>query len=150
MPELDGFAVLRAIGENPDTFSGIDAAVGKAARDLVIKRLKSKSLAVDDARAVREAVGHDMFDRIVEGMSAAHLKAIVTRLDKHHPELKGSSAQWQRQHLQTLLEGAAEPAQKLARSKKAGPRAKTAEPSPTPIGFRTEAMSVFRESLKRK
>jgi CheY-like chemotaxis protein len=149
MPELDGFAVLRAIAENPEAFSGIDAAVAKTARDLVVKRLKSKSLTVEDARAVREAVGHDMFDRIVEDMSAAHLKSIVTKLDKHRPEMKGSSAQWQRQHLQTLLEGAAEPAQKSAKSKKAGARAKTAE-SPTPIGFRTEAMSVFRESLKRK
>ena len=103
------------------------AAVAKAARDLVIKRLKAKSLAVDDARAVREAVGHDMFDRIVDGMSAAHLKSIVTKLDKHHPDMKGSSAQWQRQHLQTLLEGAAEPAQKAAKSNKAGSRTKTAE-----------------------
>lgn len=150
MPELDGFAVLRAIGENPDAFSEIGAAVAKAARDLVVKRLKSKSLAVDDARAVREAVGYDLFDRIVEGISAAHLKSIVTKLDKPHPEMKGSSAQWQRQHLLTLLDGTAEPAQRSAKSKKAGSRAKTAEPSPTPIGFRTEAMSVFRESLKRK
>jgi Arc/MetJ family transcription regulator len=149
MPELDGFAVLRAIGENPDAFGEIDAAVAKAARELVIKRLKSKSLAVDDARAVREAVGYDMFDRIVEGMPAAHLKSIVSKLDKHHPDMKRSSAQWQRQHLQTLLEGAAEPTQKSAKSKKTG-QAKTAGTPPTPIGFRTEAMSVFRESLKRK
>jgi hypothetical protein len=150
MPELDGFAVLRAIGENPEAFSGIDSAVAKAARDLVIKRLKSKALAMDDARAVREAVGHDMFDRIVEDMSAAHLKSIVTKLDKHHPEMKGSSAQWQRQHLQTLLEGTAEPSQKPEKPNKAGSRAKTAKSPPTPIGFRTEAMSVFRDSLKRK
>jgi Arc/MetJ family transcription regulator len=149
MPELDGFAVLRTIGENPDVFGEIDAAVAKAARDLVIKRLKSKSLAVHDARAVREAVGYDLFDRIVDGMSAAHLKSIVTKLDKHHPEMKGSSAQWLRQHLQTLLQGGAEPAQKAAKSNKAGART-TAKTPPTPIGFRTEAMSVFRESLKRK
>ena len=79
MPELDGFAVLRAIGENPEAFGEIDGAVAKAARDLVVKRLKAKSLAVDDARAVREAVGHDMFDRIVDGMSAANLKSIVSQ-----------------------------------------------------------------------
>ncbi len=150
MPELDGFAVLRTIGENSDAFGEIDAAVAKAARDLVIKRLKSKSLAVDDARSVREAVGYDLFDRIVEDMSAAHLKSIVAKLDRHHPEMKGSSAQWQRQHLQTLLEGGAEPAQKAAKSNKAGARTTTAKTPPTPIGFRTEAMSVFRESLKRK
>jgi len=150
MPELDGFAVLRAIGENPDAFGDIDTAVAEAARDLVVKRLKSKALAMDDARAVREAVGYDMFDRIVEGMSAAHLKSIVTKLDKHHPDMKGSSAQWQRQHLQTLLEGAAEPTQRSSKSTKAGSRATTAKTPPAPIGFRTEAMSVFRESLKRK
>jgi hypothetical protein len=150
MPELDGFAVLRAIGENPEAFGGIDAAVAKAARDLVVKRLKAKALTLDDARAVREAVGHEMFDRIADDMPAAHLKSIVTKLDKHHPDMKGSSAQWQRQHLQTLLQGAAEPSQKPAKSNKAGSQVKTAAPPPTPIGFRTEAMSVFRESLKRK
>jgi len=146
MPEPDPYAVLRAIGEHPEAFAEIDAAVAKAARDLILKQLKSQSLTIEDARVIRDAVGPDGFDAIIEGLPAAGLKSIITKLDKHHPELKGSNSAWQRQHLRVLLGGTAEPTQKAAKAT----RPKAAEPAGTPIGFKTEAMSVFRESLKRK
>jgi hypothetical protein len=150
MPELDPYAVLRAIGEHPEVFAEIDTAVAKAARDLILKQLKSKSLTIEDARVISDAIGPDAFDPIVEGLPAAGLKSIVAKLDKHHPELKGSTPAWQRQHLRSLLGGTAEPTQKAAKPKRPGARPKAAEPAGTPIGFKTEAMSVFRESLKRK
>jgi hypothetical protein len=147
MLELDGFAVLREIGDHPEAFGGIGAVVAKVARELVVKRLKLKSLTVQEARAVRDAVGSDAFGAIIAGLNTANLKSIVAKLDKHHPELKGSTAEWQRQHLTALLEGVAEPVQKSAKPKKAAAQPKAPA---VPIGFRTEAMSVFRESLKRK
>jgi hypothetical protein len=150
MPELDPYAVLRAIGEHPEAFAEIDTAVAKAARDLILKQLKSKSLTIEDARVIREAIGPDAFDPIVEGLPAAGLKSIVAKFDKHHPELKGSSPAWLRQHLGSLLGGTAGPTQKAAKPRRPGPQPKTAAPTGTPIGFKTEAMSVFRESLKRK
>jgi hypothetical protein len=149
MPELDGFATLREIGDHPDEFRAIDAIIAKAARELIVKRLKHKSLTVQDARAVRGAVGNEAFDLITDDLSAANLKSIVTKLDKHHAATKGSTPQWQRQHLRALLEGTVEPTPKSSRSKQASPPAKPPATSP-PIGFKTEAMSVFRESLKRK
>lgn len=150
MPGLDGYAALRAIGENPEVFTDIESAVAKAAAELVLKQFKAKMLAIGDARSIRDAVGADALDLIIAGLSAANVKSIVSKLDKHHPELKGSTPNWQRQHLRSLLQGTSEPAQKADKPKKAGARAKPAGPAPTPIGFKTEAMSVFRESLKRK
>lgn len=150
MPELDGFATLREIGDHPDEFGGMDAVIVKAARELIVKRLKHKSLTVQDARAVRGAVGNEALGLIVDDLSAANLKSIVTKLDKHHPGMKASTPQWQRQHLRALLEGAVEPTEKSSRSKKANPPAKAPATPRPPIGFRTEAMSVFRDSLKRK
>lgn len=150
MPELDGFAALRMIADHADAFSEVNTEAAKAARELVVKQLKSKSLTVEGARAVRDALGSDTFDLIVDGLTNANLKSIVTKLDKHHPEIKGANAQWRRQHLRTLLDGIAEPTGKPTRPKKAALRAGPDESSPTPIGFRTEAMSVYRESLKRK
>ena len=150
MPELDGYAVLRAIGEHPEAFAEIEAAAAKAAAELMLKRFKAKSLTIGDARMIRDAIGPDTLDQVVAGLSAANVKSIVTKLDKHCPELKASTVAWQREHLRSLLEGTAEPAQKADKPKKAGARAKPAGPAPTPIGFKTEAMSVFRESLKRK
>ena len=38
MPELDPYAVLRAIGEHPEAFAEIDTAVAKAAGDLILKQ----------------------------------------------------------------------------------------------------------------
>jgi hypothetical protein len=149
MPELDPYALLRAIGEHPEVFAEIETAAAKAARDLVLKQLKSKSLTIEDARGIRDALG-DAFDPLVEGLPAAGVKSIVTKLDKHHPELKGSSSAWQRQHLRSLLGGTAEPAQKAGKPKRTGAPPKAAAPAEPPIGFKTEAMSVFRESLKRK
>jgi len=147
---LDGFAVLRAIAGHADAFSAIDTAVAKAARDLIAKRLKLKSLTVQDVRVVRDAVG-EPFELIIDEMTAANLKSLVTKLDKHHAGLKGSNPETLRRHLRALLNGSVEPADKKAGGKaKVSPQQKaTATPS-TPIGFRTEAMSVFRESLKRK
>jgi hypothetical protein len=150
MPELDPYAVLRAIGEHPEVFAEIDTAIAKAARDLILKQLKSKSLTIEDARVISQAIGPGAVDSIVEGLPAAGIKSIVAKLDKHHPELKGSTAAWQRQHLRSLLGGTAQPTQKAAKPRRPGAQPKAAEPAATPIGFKTEAMSVFRESLKRK
>jgi hypothetical protein len=153
MLALDGFAVLRAIGAHPDAFSEIDAVVAKTARDLIAKRLNLKSLTAQDARTVRHALG-EPFDLIVDEMNAANLKSLVAKLDKHNPDLKRSNPELHRRHLRALLNGTVEPAEKTKTTSKtankASQRQKTADSPPTPPGFRTEAMSVFRESLKRK
>ena len=95
-------------------------------------------------------VGPEALDPIVEGSAAANLKSIVTKLDKHHPEMKGSTPAWQRQHLRALLGGTVEPDAEDSQTEEAGPPAKGSSDAERRSASSTEAMSVFRESLKRK
>ncbi len=144
------FAVLRGIGSHPDQFRELENDVAKAANDLVLKRLKLKSITVDDVRAVREAIGEQMFDEFVREISAANVKSILGKLDKHHAGLKTAGDEWRRQRLLDLASGGADPAQKTAKAKKGKSSPTTSGASKPAIGFGTETMRAFRESLKKK
>ncbi|TGE02449.1 hypothetical protein [Methylobacterium nonmethylotrophicum] len=113
--EIDGLAVLCAIAEAPEAFPAIRGDVTKAAHALVTKQLKAKSLDLAGLRAVRNALGPQPLALIVDGLKDAEVKALVTRLDKHHPDLKDGPALAHRRHLMALaadLEPAAAPAAK--------------------------------------
>jgi hypothetical protein len=53
--------------------------------------LKAKSVGLDGLREIRRALGENQFGLVVEGLKDAEVKSVVTRLDKHHPDLKNSS-----------------------------------------------------------
>lgn len=149
---LDGFAVLERIGAHPDSFAGIKTAVTKSAHDLIVKQLKTKTTTLRDVRRVREAVGIDQFGLILDGMNEPSVKSILSRLDKHHPDLKAADARWRRTRLRALCEGAAEPSEKVKVAVKKAPRRSQAPAARVnnPSGFGTEAMDVFRQSLRKK
>ncbi|MBK3400675.1 MULTISPECIES: hypothetical protein [Methylobacterium] len=100
--EIDGLAVLCAIAEAPEAFPAIRSDVTKAAHALVTKQLKARSLDLPGLRAVREALGPQPLALIVDGLKDAEVKALATRLDKHHPELKDGPAVLHRRHLMAL------------------------------------------------
>ena len=135
---------MRMMASPPGIHVSADVRIDSARRPGVTAMMSAAS------SVVSEAVGPNAFDPIVEGLPAAGLKSIVAKLDKHHPELKGSTPAWQRKHLRSLLGGTTEPTQKATEPKRPGAQPKAAKPTRTPIGFKTEAMSVFRESLKPK
>ncbi|MCF4128266.1 hypothetical protein [Methylobacterium sp. SyP6R] len=113
--EIDGLAVLCAIAEAPEAFPAIRSDVTKAAHALVTKQLKAKTLDLAGLRAVREALGPQPLALIVDGLKDAEVKALVTRLDKHHPDLKDGPAVAHRRHLMALaadLDPVAAPAAK--------------------------------------
>lgn len=141
---LDSFDVLRAIGQHADLFKPVRAEVDKAARALVVKCLKAKTVGIDALRDIYGALSTEPFELLVEGLKDAELKSILTRLDKHHPELKTASASWHRQHLLALATGEAPaPPPAKAAKKKA---AKKAEPQ----RLHSETMDVFKQGDKRK
>jgi hypothetical protein len=144
--------VLERIGAHPDAFSGIKAAVTKSAHDLVVKQLKTKTTTLQDMRSVRDALGINQFDLILDGMNEPTVKSILSRLDKHHPNLKSADARWRRVQLRTLCEGGAEPSEKVKVGKKKAPgRSQTPVARVNnPSGFGTEAMDVFRQSVRKK
>jgi hypothetical protein len=150
--ELDGFAVLQRIGSHPHSFVYVKIAVTKAAQDLVTKQLKAKTTTLQDIRAVRKVLGPEQFGILLDGMNDASIKSILTRLDKHHPDLKVSDNRWKRSHLRALFEGAAEPSIKQHASKGQGSgRSKTRKTEQKHLtGLGSEVIDVFRQSIKRK
>ncbi|BCM85854.1 hypothetical protein [Methylobacterium indicum] len=124
--EIDGLAVLCAIAEAPEAFPAIRSDVTKAAHALVTKQLKAKTLDLPGLRAVREALGPQPLALIVDGLKDAEVKALATRLDKHHPDLKDAPAVTHRRHLMALagtLAPVSAPAAKPKAKAPARPRA---------------------------
>jgi hypothetical protein len=118
--DLDGFAVLRSIAAHPGAFPDIAAATAHAARSLVTKQLNSKSTGLRSLRDIREALGVEAFNLVMDGIPDTQIKSIVARLDKHHPELKAADARWRRLHVTALVDGSCEPATKPIAKRRPG------------------------------
>lgn len=142
---LDGFDVLRQIGKHPDAFALARADVDKQARALVTKCLKAKSIGYDGVREIHKAIGKEQFGLLVEGLKDAEVKSILTKLDKHRPELKNGTAAWRREHLTALADGSSDPSPPPVKAKKA--TAKKAKATPTRL--HSEVMDVYREGGKK-
>lgn len=117
--DIDGFAVMRSIAAHPSIFPDVAADVAKTARALVTKRIKAKASTLTSLRDVRKALGADTFNLILDGLPDPQVKSLVTKFDKHHPDLKASNPQWRRRQLSALAEGSAEPAEKPKKPPKA-------------------------------
>ncbi|RVU14121.1 hypothetical protein [Methylobacterium oryzihabitans] len=139
--EIDGLAVLCAIAESPEAFPAIRSEVTKAARALVVTQLKAKTLTVEGLRKVEAALGPQPLALILDGMKDAEVKSLVTRLDKHHPELKAATPLEHRRRLRELS-GGTDPVGKPKPVAKAKAPAKAApgKAAPTkPRAAKTEA-----------
>ncbi len=145
---LDSYDVLRRIGKHADLFKPVRADVDKAARALVVKCLKDKSAGIDALRAIGEALGEASFGLLVEGLKDTEAKSILTRLDKHHPEVKTGTAAWRRQHLLALATGAMDASPPPAKPAKKAKAAKKEKPEPARL--QSDVMDLFRQGEKRK
>ncbi len=105
--DVDGYAVLQAMASAPEAFPDIRTEIPRAARGLVVKQLKARNLRVASLRLIREVLGSETFALIADGMSEAEVKALVTRLDPHHPSLKTATPGWHRHRLAALAAGEA-------------------------------------------
>ncbi|MBX9932471.1 MAG: hypothetical protein K2Y56_13170 [Methylobacterium sp.] len=103
--DVDGLAILNAIATRPEAFPDIGAEIAKAGRALVIKQLKARSMSVTGLRLIRGSLGPESFSLVVDGLSDAEAKNLVSRLDKNHPDLKTAAADWPRRHLVSLAAG---------------------------------------------
>jgi hypothetical protein len=128
--DIDGFAVMRSIAAHPSTFPDVAADAAKAARAMVTKQIKAKASTLTSLRAIRKALGADTFNLILDGLPDPQVKTLVTKFDKHHPDLKTSNPQWRRRQLSALAEGSAEPAEKPTKAPKARAAKKAAPKQP--------------------
>jgi 16S rRNA G1207 methylase RsmC len=140
---LDGFEILQHLGKHPELFAHIRADVDKQARGLVVKCLKTKSVNIEDMRNIRNALGAAHFELLVDGLKDAEVKSIVTRLDKHHPEMKTASAARRREHLNALSDASSDPHDPPVKAKKS-----TSKKSP--VRLSSEVIDVYREGGKRR
>lgn len=148
---LDGFKVLRRLGESPEAFGFVRADVDKAARALIVKCLKAKSTGIDAIHAIHKALHGKPFELIVEGLKDAELKSILTRLDKHNPEIKTQSAHERRQHLLALSSGANDPSAPAAKAVKAKASApKKSARKAEPARLQSDVMDLFRARGRAK
>ena len=151
---LDGFKVLRRLGENAEAFTTIRADVDKAARALIVKSIKAKSAGIDALHAVHKALGDKQFELIVEGLKDAEVKSILTRIDKHHPDLKTQSVHERRRHLFALTSGELDPAMPVAKAKaskaKSSAPKKSAAKKPEPMRLQSDVMDLFRARGKAR
>ena len=115
--DIDGFAVLGAIGRQPDAFPAVQAEAGKVARALVAKQLKDKGLTVTGLKAIAQAIDLEAFDLIVDAMSDAEVKALLGKVDKLNGEAKSAAAMVQRSRVADLARGTAAPVEKAVSSK---------------------------------
>lgn len=143
---VDGFELFRKIGKNPEVFALIRADVDKQARALVVKCLKARSVGLDGLREIRKSLGEEQFGLVLEGLKDAEVKSMLTRLDKHHPDIKQGTNGWRKQHLDALADGSSTPHAAPAKAKKAaGGKAKSG-----PARLRSEVVDVYREGGRRK
>ncbi|MCJ2033469.1 hypothetical protein [Methylobacterium sp. J-068] len=121
--DVDGAAILGVIVRAPELFPDIRGDLAKTGRMLVVKQLKAKGLMLDGLRRVREGLGSETFALVLDGLTDAETKSLVTRLDRHHPDLKTAAPDWPRRHLAALGAGA----QPVAKAAAATPKGKGAE-----------------------
>jgi hypothetical protein len=145
---LDGFEVLRRIGKHAELFAPVRGEVDKQSRALVVKYLKTKSVGLDALREVREALGQELFALVIDGLKDTDIKSILTRLDKHHPDVKAGTMSWRRQHLNSLLDGASIPQAAPVKAKKtSAKKAKKADAEPPRL--KSETVDIFSERGKK-
>jgi hypothetical protein len=108
--EVDGFSILRTIGVHPHIFKAIAADAAKAARTLVTRQIAHKNTGLKTVRDIRAAVGPETFGLIMDGMTPAQIKSLVTKLDKHGAPDKLAD-RGGRPHVMALADGTAQPAE---------------------------------------
>jgi hypothetical protein len=130
--DVDGFAVLRTIGVHPHIFKAIAADTAKAACTLVAKQITNKNTGLKAVRDIRAAIGREAFSLIMDGMSDAQIKSLMTRLDRHAAPAKITDGT-ARLHVLALADGSAQPLAQPEGAIRTMRTRKAAEP-PSPPG----------------
>jgi len=129
---LDAYDILRRIGSNPELFSGLRGAVAEVAEGLVMKELTSKSLGIENFRALVGALGDENVALILQTLAPADVLALARNLDPHHAKARSKDVAWADRHLMDLALCRSEPAAERARGAKPKPKIKAPNPRAAP------------------
>lgn len=112
-----GYEALGALLAVQNAFPAVADKDWAAAAGLIVKKLLiSAGQPVDSLKALRAAVGEDIFDSQLKGLSHHHAKLLARRLDRSVPDLEVSTARAAIAHVRALLTGAAQPAEVAAQT----------------------------------
>jgi hypothetical protein len=142
---LDAYDILRRIGSNPELFCGLRGAVAEVAEALVKKELTSKSLEIENFRALVGALGDENVALILQTLAPPDVLALARTLDPHHAKVKSKDVAWAERHLMDLALARSQPAAEGARRTKPKaktPKAKAARPRKKASPFGTGAMGA--------
>lgn len=124
--EVDFFRILTVVGAEPALFAAARDAARKAVNDIVRLRLALDDTDLGAVRRIRALLDAPAFAEAVDGLPAAKVKALVTRLDPYAAGL--STAPDRIRHLLALAAGTVAPAtapeKKAAGKKPAATRGK--------------------------
>jgi hypothetical protein len=115
---LDGFAILKAVAGHAELFSDARDIVDKAALNILAAQLKAKTFDLDRLKGAQKAVGPDTLALVLEHLPDSIPKALVARIDPHHPKAGDGSAPWMRSHVVALAKGETRPTPKPQASTK--------------------------------
>ncbi len=71
--------------------------------------LKTKTLDLDRLKRTSRALGSDALALVSEQVPDTVPKALIARLDPHHPKMAIDNSKWMRPHIVALASGAAKP-----------------------------------------
>lgn len=103
--DLDGFAILRRIGEEPERFGPVRGAVQAAARALLLDAVGAAAPGLSGLRDVLATVGEPGLRLLLDGLAERPLRALARRLDRHNPDLRVAAEDALRDHLCRLARG---------------------------------------------
>jgi hypothetical protein len=145
---INGFDLLQAIGQHPDTFADLSSDINKAAVALLKKHFKSKTMKLDVLRASRNALTPDVLALGLENLNEKELRTLARKLDNHHPDTASGNAQWLRRHIRALAASEAEPSAKPVRARRSTAQTSAKENKKAPT--KSDTTPHWPESMRAK
>ena len=105
---LDGFAILKSVAGHAELFPDARDAVDKAALNILAAQFKAKTFDLDRLKRAYKVLGADTLSLALDHFPDTLPKAIIRRIDPHHPHAAGGAAAI-RSRVVALASGAAKP-----------------------------------------
>jgi hypothetical protein len=102
---IDGYALFKAIGENPELFSDVETTVDQTAQKVLLTTVKKHSLTLERQRALHAAVGGEAYGITLDNLGASDLKKILKSIDPHFAGLAKGTPDDHRAQIEALVTG---------------------------------------------
>lgn len=128
------FAALKAIAAKPALFPAAAEEARKAVNLIIRAQLAAEGTDLALLKKIRTALDGEVFAEALDGVPAAKLKTLATRLDPH--AAAPADQQGRIRHLLALADGSVQPAKAPAPTAKATGRGRrAAPPAPAPAAI---------------